>query len=228
MKVAVTFKDLDDDNRRKIAPYDAALRGVGLDPVHITPAERGGLSSARGLVLTGGSDINPSLYGEKMAGSEQVDEARDQLEMDCLREALELDLPVLAICRGLQLLNVFHGGSLVQDLGTSAMHQQRCPVAHSVNVVAGTKLSGIIGAGKYDVNSRHHQAAGRVGAELIVSARSIEDEVIEGLERPDRTFVVGVQWHPEDRVLVSAADRRIFEAFRRAIWGHLSIGHVKE
>ncbi len=220
MKVAVSYKGLNDGE----TPYDEALRGVGLDPMPFTPDKHGSMSDVRGLVLTGGGDIDPKLYKESNSDSKNIDGTRDQLEIECLDQALKLDLPVLAICRGAQLLNVFHGGSLIQHLPSSDVHQQRCrgcergrhPAAHSVSVAAGTKLAGVIGEGEHQVNSRHHQAAGRVGVRLVVSAKSI-DGVIEGLERPDRTFVVGVQWHPEDRVLVSEADRRLFEAFRRAI-----------
>jgi len=227
MRVALTFS-----NPKKIGPYDEALRLAGLEPVHITPQQPGGLDGLRGLVLTGGSDINPSRYGESINGSEGVDDARDRLEIDLVGRAIAADLPVLAICRGVQLLNVAHGGSLIQHLSTSDVHQKRCPgcemgrhpAAHGVNVASGTRLAEIVGAGHHDVNSRHHQAADRVGQGLIVSATAA-DGVIEGLERPDRTFVVGVQWHPEDRVLVSDIDRKLFEAFADAV-GHTRPSHM--
>ena len=219
MKVALLFR-----NPRKIAPYEHALRLAGLEPVHVTPADRRPLDGLAGLVLTGGSDVSPALYGQTVNGSEGVDEERDALETEYLREALATDLPVLAICRGMQLLNVVHGGSLIQHLPTSDLHQQRCPgcevgwhpAAHRVSVSPATKLAAIIGAGAHDVNSRHHQAADQVGSGLIVSAVAV-DGVIEGLERPDKRFVVGVQWHPEDRVLVSSADRKLFEDFAAAV-----------
>lgn len=227
MRVALTFS-----NPKKTAPYDEALRLAGLEPVHITPQQPGGLDGLRGLVLTGGSDINPSRYGQSMNGSEGVDDARDGLEIDLLERAIAVDLPVLAICRGVQLLNVAHGGSLIQHLPTSDVHQKRCPgcemgrhpAAHGVNVVRASRLAEISGAGHRDVNSRHHQAADRVGEGLVVSATAA-DGVVEGLERPDRSFVVGVQWHPEDRVLVSDMDRKLFEAFAHAV-GHMRPSHM--
>jgi putative glutamine amidotransferase len=219
MKVALLFR-----NPRRITPYEEALRRAGLDLVHITPDEPKPLDGLSGLVLTGGSDVNPARYGQTINGSEDVDEERDRLETDLLREALLRDLPVLAICRGLQVLNVAHGGTLFQHLLTSELHQKRCPgcemgrhpAAHSVTVSTGTKLAGMIGDGSHEVNSRHHQAADRVGIGLVVSAVA-SDGVIEGLERPDKTFVVGVQWHPEDRVLVSESDRKLFEGFAGAV-----------
>jgi len=218
MRVALTFRNL-----KKIGPYDEAIRLVGLEPVHLTPPGPRLLAGLAGLVLTGGSDIDPARYGQAANGSDGVDEERDQLETDLLAEALAADLPVLAICRGAQLLNVAHGGSLIQHLPGDG-HQKRCPgcetgrhpPAHGVEVAPGSRLASIIGPGKHDVNSRHHQAADRVGGGLVVSAVAA-DGVIEGLERHDRTFVVGVQWHPEDRVLVSEADRKLFEAFAQAV-----------
>jgi len=219
MKVALLFR-----NPRKIAPYDDALRQAGLEPVHITPDAYRPLDGLSGVVLTGGSDVNPARYGQTVNGSEGVDEERDRLETELLTKALELDLPVFAICRGMQLLNVVHGGTLIQHLATSDLHQKRCPgcesgrhpAAHRVTVTADTKLAATIGAGVHEVNSRHHQAADRLSGGLIVSAVA-EDGVVEGIERPDRRFVVGVQWHPEDRVFVSEADRRLFEAFADAV-----------
>lgn len=219
MKVALLFR-----NPNKIHPYEAAVRRAGLEPIHITPQEPRPLDGLSGLVLTGGSDINPSRYGQAINGSEGVDEERDKLETELLQEALVRDLPVFAICRGLQLLNVAHGGTLIQHLTTSDLHQKRCPgcemgrhpAAHDVLVSPDTKLAALIGDGSHEVNSRHHQAADRVGTGLVVSAIA-SDGVIEGLERPDRTFVIGVQWHPEDRVLVSDADRKLFEGFAAAV-----------
>jgi len=223
MRVGLTFRDLK-KNESKIAPYENALRAAGLEPVVITPRNPRTLEGLKGLVLSGGSDINPELYHEPDKGSEGINDKRDEMEWKLLKEALDADLPVLAICRGLQFLNVFHGGSLIQDLPAGAGHEKRDsswvsghhPAAHKVTVVEGTRLASIVGSGEHEVNSRHHQAAQRVSGELLVSARSA-DGVIEGLERTDKKFVVGVQWHPEDRVFVSDADRKLFEAFRDAV-----------
>ena len=131
-----------------------------------------------------------------------------------MREALSLDLPVLAICRGLQLFNVTHpGGSLIQHMEG---HRLENNATHIVEVFAGTRLASILGAGPHPVNSRHHQSAAEAGDGLVVAAKS-PDGVIEGLERPDRRFAIAVQWHPEDMLAGLPEQRKLFEAFRAAL-----------
>src|SRR5271154_7327869 len=110
MRVAVTF-----GNEARLGPYLDALRAVGIEAAGNPES----LDSLDGLLLAGGSDINPARYGQTIAGSDEVDDARDELEIRLLREALTADLPVLAICRGLQLFNVAYGGTLVQHLGST-------------------------------------------------------------------------------------------------------------
>jgi putative glutamine amidotransferase len=219
MRAAVTLNTFGIVTR--VEPYEAAMRSVGIEPVR-NPESLDGLD---GLLLSGGSDINPRNYGqERLRQSDSPDDARDELEMRLLQEALMADLPVLAICRGLQLFNVFYGGLLTQHLPGSDMHRQksngaeagRHPAAHSIQVKPETQLARIIGAGEHQVNSRHHQGVDRLGPGLTVSAVA-PDDVVEGLEVPDATFAVAVQWHPEDRIAVSAADRKLFEAFAAAI-----------
>jgi putative glutamine amidotransferase len=203
-----------------VGPYEVALREAGIEPVRNPES----LDSLEGLVLSGGSDINPALYGRENAGSDEVNDARDELEARLLREALAADLPVLAICRGLQMMNVVCGGTLVQHLGSTNVHRQRPqnaepgkhPAAHRVWIAPDTRLAAIVGGGGYDVNSRHHQAIESLGEGLAVSAIS-EDGVIEAIEKPGAAFAVAVQWHPEDRILVSDGDRKLFEAFAAAI-----------
>jgi putative glutamine amidotransferase len=215
MRVAVTF-----GNEARLGPYLDALREVGIE----TTGNPESLDSLDGLLLTGGSDINPTRYGQTIAGSDEVDDARDELEIRLLREALAADVPVLGICRGLQLFNVGCGGTLVQHLGSTDVHRQKPrgaepgkhPSAHRVWVAPETRLADIIGGGGHDVNSRHHQAVESLGQGLIVTAIS-EDGVIEALEKPGSAFALAVQWHPEDRIFVSPADRKLFEAFAAAI-----------
>jgi putative glutamine amidotransferase len=211
-RVAVTFNEAD-----RVVTYEAALREVGLEPVR-NPESLDGLS---GLLLTGGTDVNPALYNESPhPETQRPDDQRDELEIRLLNQALEANLPVLAICRGLQLFNVVHGGTLIQHLD-SGNHEKRAdlPVSaenHKAAVEPETKLAAIVGAGEIPVNSRHHQAIGQLGENLRVSAVS-DDQVIEAVERPDKTFAVAVQWHPEDRCMVDARDRKLFESFAAAV-----------
>jgi putative glutamine amidotransferase len=201
--------------------YADALRAVGIEPVVVEPANASSLEAlgVQGLLLSGGTDVDPALYGQQIEGSEPPDRPRDSMESRLLREALDKDLPVLGICRGLQFFNVFHRGTLVQHHDKQETHCVRLPdpsqSAHEVIVKPRTRLAGILGAGPCAVNSRHHQCAGRVPDELIVSAQA-GDGMIEALERPDRAFAVVVQWHPEDQVL-DPRQRRLFEAFKEAL-----------
>jgi putative glutamine amidotransferase len=133
------------------------------------------------------------------------------LEQRLLREALAADLPVLAICRGLQLFNVIHdGGTLAQHIEG---HKLANNETHSAEIYESTRLARVLGAGVLSVNSRHHQAVAEVGAGLKVSSKS-PDGVIEGLERPDLRFAVAVQWHPEDMLENFPLQRRLFQEFR--------------
>src|SRR5216684_2956644 len=204
MKAGVTYRIEDEVGR-----YESALREVGIEPVRISPDDPRSLDSLDGLLLTGGTDVNPALYGDQRhPKTEDPDDPLDELEMALLRDALSAGLPVLAICRGMQLFNVFHGGTLIQHLDSHDSPDE----LHNIQIVPNSRLAAILGEGEHIVNSRHHQAVARVGGGLIVSARS-SDGVIEALERPGQSFAVAVQWHPEDRILVSDADRKLFEAF---------------
>jgi putative glutamine amidotransferase len=205
--------------------YARALEAVGLEALLVAPPEGRPLAElgVAGLLLSGGADIDPGLYGQALAPeSDRQDRQRDDMEKRLLGEALETNTPVLGICRGMQFLNVALDGNLVQHHPNQAMHRLRTPddpslPAHEVFVRPGSKLAGILDAGTCRVNSRHHQAAARVADGLVVSACAT-DGLVEGLERPDKAFVVAVQWHPEDMVN-DAKQRRLFEAFREAIAG---------
>jgi len=208
--------------------YLRAIEGAGLVPLLLAPDTSAGaleaaMSEVSGLVLTGGGDVDPARYGaeahESIIGASG---ARDSLEIDSIRLAGERNLPVLAICRGLQLLNVALGGSLVQDIPSMvegacahSIEDPRQGPAHDVEVMPGTRLASILGPGVIPVNSRHHQAAARLGDGLEVSARSV-DGVIEGLELPGQRFVVAVQWHPEDMLGHFESAEKLFGAFADA------------
>jgi putative glutamine amidotransferase len=203
MRAGVTYR-----REEKVERYEKALREVGIEPVRIAPGVTPAVDSLDGLVLTGGADINPACYGQAPASETQdPDDARDELELQVLKRALSAGLPVLAICRGMQLFNVAHGGTLIQHLPTAPAHAK----LHAVRVAPDTRLASIIGPGEHEVNSRHHQAVDEPGKGLLVSAVS-SDGVIEALERPGEHFAVAVQWHPED-----LADRKLFEAFATSV-----------
>jgi putative glutamine amidotransferase len=203
-------------------PYEEALRAVGVETLLV----RGGdkiPSEFAGLVLLGGSDVNPALYREmRQSETDTSDDARDRLECELIQQALDRDVPLLAICRGLQILNVHHGGTLIQHLKNAGHHQRRTPdrglPAHRVEIFSGTKLAEIAaGASSWEVNSRHHQAIDRVGNKLRVSARDPEDGTIEAVERPDKWFVIGVQWHPENQFVSDVRQASLFHKFAAAL-----------
>lgn len=187
--------------------YVEAVLGAGGLPIllpFVGPADvEPYLALLDGLVLSGGGfDVPPPLYGEEVRPCcGPLIPERTDAELLFLRGALAAGLPVLGICGGMQLLNVALGGSLVQDLPADAGirgHQQPPPKdvpSHDVEVVGGTTLARLVGAGRLRVNSTHHQAVKAVAPGLLVTARA-PDGVVEGIERPG-PFTVGVQWHPE-------------------------------
>jgi len=217
-KIAVTYEDAE-----KVERYNQALRMVGLEPVPVKAEDAPSLDGVEGLLLTGGRDLDPKLYGQQRAPeSQEPNPARDRMEMSLLREALDRDLPVLAICRGFQLFNVYHGGTLIQHLPGDPHRTKKRPAdpskpLHEISVAPDTRLAAILGHGQHAVNSRHHQAVDRLGIDIQVSAKSVKDEIIEGLERPDKAFAVAVQWHPEDQVRTDEMQLNLFRAFAKAV-----------
>ncbi len=220
-----TYSDL------AIPQYEDAVRIAGGEPVRIeldlSPDELHKQIENCDAVLLPGSraDINPRKYGAdrhaKTAGADPKRDATDEL---LLRDAYHLHKPVLGICYGLQSLNVFRSGSLVQHIESTINHSagRTVPNAHTVEVVPGSLLSTIVGSEKtLAVNSSHHQSADEVGEGLRVVARSTEDGVIEALEGTHpRHFVLAVQWHPErsvkDGAEVAHSAKAIFRSFLHA------------
>jgi len=162
------------------------------------------LDECDGLLLTGGVDVDPLVYGETPHPTVETDAIRDDYELALAKLAIERDLPLLAICRGVQVLNVAAGGTLIQDLPSQhpsatphSITEPRNAIAHDVAITNGTCLSMLLGAPSLSVNSRHHQAVKDTAPGFVVSAIS-PDGVVEAIERPASTFCVGVQWHPEN------------------------------
>jgi putative glutamine amidotransferase len=173
-----------------------------------------------GLLLTGGGDVDPALFNERPhATLYDVAPARDTLETSALNLALDRGAPVLAVCRGIQVLNVALGGSLHQDVatdpGTQLSHSQTEPreqPTHKVKVAPGSRLARTLGTDELEVNSLHHQAIKRLGRGLSAVAWA-PDQIVEGAELDDPSrFVLGVQWHPEELVGHSEPARRLFSA----------------
>ena len=198
--------------------YYDSLQAAGAEYVLVDGSELP--AAAQGLLLTGGVDIDPKLYGEKRGPrTDRPHKERDEHEMGLLQQALDRDLPALCICRGHQLLNVSLGGALVQHVENPAHRWLDGGDSnwHEVTVLDGSHLAGVYGANAVmRVNSRHHQGvtADRLAPGLQVVARA-RDGLVEGVESTSHRWAVGVQWHPERPEMRPAADA-LFLAFAAA------------
>ena len=196
----------------KLDDYVASVErsGARARVLEVSESPRVVLQTIDGVLLTGGGDVDPAFYGEDRHETvEDAEPGRDEFELDLARRAMEQDVPLLAICRGAQVLNVAAGGTLVQDIPTAVTtdlsHRLTEPkncVAHDIQVAVDSRLHVALGtavsaACACRVNSRHHQSVGKLGRNLHASATA-PDGVIEGIEAPDATFCLGVQWHPEN------------------------------
>ncbi len=181
------------------------------------------LQHCDGLVLSGGIDIHPVLYGGSLeypkAPEQGWEKKRDLFEQAALEQAWERGLPVLGVCRGLQLINVVLKGTLVQDLSDAgdAIHERDgVDKQHPVHLVAGTLLAEVTGLETAESNSAHHQAIDRLGEGLVVNCRA-EDGLIEGIEWEDpagKSFMLAVQWHPERMFMEGMSDSGLYRAIR--------------
>ena len=177
-----------------------------------------------GIVVTGGEDIDPHMYGEENRASGTPTPIRDAADSAYVRIAIEMDLPVLATCRGTQMVNVVCGGTLYQDLHTdiegnehnSVVDERWVNAQHTVDLVEGTPIADLFGKLNIPVNSTHHQAIRRVGEGLKVMAVS-DDGITEAVYRPDKKFVWAVQWHPEMMDITKYPEQDgLFESFLKA------------
>jgi putative glutamine amidotransferase len=223
------------DNRPKIANYEEAVRRAGGEPVLIPLADRELqqrlIPDMDSFVLPGSpADVDPTQYGQMNQGkSAPADLPREQADRAILRHAFAARKPVLAICYGCQSLNVYLGGTLIQDvrseLGTTMAHRKKDLTpepqndpTHGAQFEAGSRLAEIAGAGEAQINSSHHQAIATPGRNLRVTAHST-DGIIEGVEwTGDANWVTGVQWHPE-RMFGDAFSERLFREFVTAARG---------
>lgn len=205
------------------APYVRAVERAGGVPVLLPPGTaRGAKAVVRrldGIVLSGGGDVEPGLYGEKPhAETGPPQPARDRYEFALVRAAIDADVPFLGICRGMQVLNVARDGDLVQHLPDVVGHDGHAPVpgkmgAHEVRITPASTLGKILGE-RADVPTHHHQAVRRLGRGLVAVAWT-DDQVVEAVELQGHRFGLAVQWHPEED-----DDPRLLEAFVAAAAGH--------
>jgi putative glutamine amidotransferase len=184
--------------------------GARVRVLEVSESPRKVLEEVDGILLTGGGDVDPVFYGEdRHASVEDAEPGRDEFEIDLARRAMAGDVPLLAICRGSQVLNVAAGGTLVQDIPTAVDSElpHRVPEpknadCHDISIVPGSRLATALGetvaaSCSCRVNSRHHQSVARLGTGLVANAMAA-DGVVEGIEAPACAFCLGVQWHPEN------------------------------
>lgn len=218
------------------AVEDAGATAVLLSPAHDIASIEALVDRADGLVLTGGDDVDPARYGQTPHPKTGApNRARDEAEFAALELALKREMPVLAICRGMQVLNVALGGTLVQDLSSQRpgpiVHEQTAPIGqrwHAAEVLDGSGLHQIFGTSELFINSFHHQGVDRLAPPLRAAVWA-EDGLVEGVEGKEFPWVYGVQWHPERGEAEAPADerdpdRRLFWAFTRAAEAFASDG----
>jgi putative glutamine amidotransferase len=220
-------------NQRSLPPYLAALHSAGATAIIVPLHERQDrvarlLAGVQGILLPGSRyDVDPQRYGEDpIPECSEADPARTAVDELLLQDAFNLHKAILAICHGAQTLNVWRNGSLIQDLKTAVNHRPGRDVAraHPVRITEGSRLSAMIPRGDESephVNSSHHQAIRVAGDNLLVSAVSPGDGVVEAVELDSaEQFVLAVQWHPERTYTTSAFSRAIFAGLIQAaaIW----------
>ena len=214
----------------KLHDYEESIRRAGGDPWVLdltTDRPEEVVRSADGVLLPGGGDVRPSIYGAAAHASfSAAEQGRDEFEVELARRAIDADVPLFAICRGIQVLNVARGGTLVQDIpdevGGNIDHsikEPRFAIAHDIWMAPGSTLERLMRTRIEEgddcpVNSRHHQAVKQLG-EGLVSTATAPDGVIEAIEDPSRRFCLGVQWHPEN-FYRTGEFRPLFEGFIKA------------
>lgn len=210
------------------ADYSKGIEMAGGIPVILPYTQdkssiRAYIEKIDGLLLSGGEDVHPSYFNQMIQkGLGHCAPHRDAFEWSLLEEALVQNKPILGICRGLQLINIYYGGTLFQDLNKMSFTdiEHNCMMVpkyvpcHEVEIYVDTRLFTMVQEGKINVNSRHHQSIDVLGQGLVVSSKSM-DGVIEGIEDPNRPFLVAVQWHPEMMAQTDTLQSSIFNGFVR-------------
>jgi putative glutamine amidotransferase len=220
---------------RTTRQYRRALEAQGARVVELPPdGAAGSTDRLDGLLLTGGGDLDPRHYGQRAhPKTTGIDPPRDELELELSRHALDRGMPILGICRGIQVLGVVLGGELVQDIPSLVANAERHTrrdgaklLRHWVTVAPDSRLRAVFGADRVRVNSFHHQANDRLGERAQAVAWS-PDRVIEGIEGAGSAFVVGVQWHPERMWRRAPRQARLLAAFVAAAQEYADEGRPK-
>lgn len=187
----------------KAIQYQRVVEKAGGSPILLRPGSYRSpgdiLDGIKGLLLTGGEDIDPVYYNQSSRGA-TPDRERDAFEMPLIKSALERDVPIFGICRGMEAINVVMGGALVRDVHGHRSADKVESAFHDVYIAPGSRLGAILSGGPImRVNSRHHQGVNQAkkASGLMASAYVLEGDLIEAIESPDYTWVIGVQWHPE-------------------------------
>ncbi|MDE2482265.1 MAG: gamma-glutamyl-gamma-aminobutyrate hydrolase family protein [bacterium] len=226
MKIGLSYDEGTPKYRLYTGALIAAAERANIDATPLWLAGAGqaldetALQTIDGLILTGGADVEPSRYGRTDAeGLCTISPGRDDVELRILKRAIARRLPILAICRGMQLLNVLQGGSLIPDLATRSAHQLPDEQRHPVNVDADSALAILVGTLTGDVTSSHHQAVDRLGEDLRVSARHADGTVesIEWTQPMRKPWLAAVQWHPERMGPDEPLAGPIYKAFLQAV-----------
>lgn len=193
------------DTRYPIAWWatSLSLKMLGASPVRLTPKHSAAVKKFDGIIIGGGDDIDPQLYGEDESEKAKIDPARDAYEVEMIKQAIEQKVPLFGICRGMQLINVVLGGSLYADIRPvrKLTSNRRTPFPLKTALIQpGSRIGRIIDVHAYEnrirINSLHHQAIDRVGRELEVAGRDL-DQLVQAVESTADQFIIGVQWHPE-------------------------------
>lgn len=194
------------------------LRLYGARPIQVRPSDVDALPDFDAVVVTGGHDVQPVLYGAEPEVHPKYDPERDELEKRVIHKALAEHRPLLGICRGAQLLNVCLGGTLVQDLRLhrrKTSHRRTILPLKTLDVVPGTLLLKLLGQGAQRINSLHNQAIDRLGRGLHIAGRD-HDGIVQAVEDPAYGYLLGVQWHPEF-LLYRRSQRHLFRALIASI-----------
>ena len=218
--------DKDRDSYWMLPGYMKALEEQGAITMMLPMAEDESdldffLEVCDGFLLTGGQDIDPSVYGEENTKCGELSPMRDKVDIHVLTRAIERDKPVLGICRGFQLMNAVYGGTLYQDIpsqfGTDLQHSttQAGISSHTVSVIPETPFAEALGTNEFTVNSYHHQGIKDLSPEFAAMAKA-PDGLVEAIYMTGRNFVWGVQWHPEFTYKTQAQSKKIMEAFVKA------------